>query len=169
MPWQDNMEAKEAEHHLHSPGYWFGKSADQSGSDWAADTLTSFQAISGNGVYGADANDEAKILGSSDTPFLTGSQKFDLHRILVKGVSAGTPYKLRIVWGTGTMAAAITALQYAETMVQFDSANPQLSAGIPIEIQMPRLAVGTQVWIQAKNATDNATIDFFIGLHEYPF
>jgi len=154
--------------HFHSQGRWLGKSADQSGNDWGADTLTPFQAISGNGVYGADANDEAKVIGSGDMPIITGNVKFDLHRLLIVDVSVDTVYKLRIVYGSGTMAAAITAGQYSETMIKFDSSNPQQSAGIPFDVQMPRISSSTcKVWIQAKCATDNATVDFFVGLHEY--
>ena len=71
------------------------------------------------------------------------------------------------VYGTGTMGDAITALQYTEFMVKFDSANPQQSAGIPFDLMMERQLTDTQVWIQAWNATNNATIDFLVGLHEY--
>ena len=46
--------------------------------------------------------------------------------------------------------------------------NPQTGAGAPIDVRMPRIACGSKVWVQAKNATDNATIDFFCGGHEYP-
>lgn len=153
--------------HFHGPERWFGKSADQSEDDWAADTLTPFRAISGDGDYGADANDEAKVLGEDDTPVQAGRVYFDMHRVLVVGVSVNTEYKLRFIWGTGTMAAAITAGQYTEVLVKFDATNPQQSAGIPFDLRIRRLAAGTQVWCQAKNATDNATIDFYIGLHEY--
>ena len=38
---------------------------------------------------------------------------------------------------------------------------------VPIVIQMPRVAVASKVWVQAKNATDNATVDFFVGMHFY--
>ena len=70
--------------HFHTRERWFGISGDQSGDDWAlAAGLTPFQAISGNGVFGADANDEAKVLGTDDTPAITNKQFFDMHRILV--------------------------------------------------------------------------------------
>jgi hypothetical protein len=152
--------------YFHIRERWFGKSADQSGNNWGADTLTPFQAISGAGVYGADANDEAKVVGSDDTPIFVGDTRMAAQRILVVGVSVDTHYKLRVVYGTGTMADAITALQYTEIMVKFDATNPQQSAGIPFDIKVPRLDVGTKIWLQAKNATDNATIDFFVGGHE---
>jgi hypothetical protein len=160
-------EVKEVEEHIHTRERWFGKSADQSGNDWALDGLTPYQAISGNNAYGSDADDEAKVLGTDDTPVITGMTVFDLHRVLVVHVSQDSVYKMRFVYGTGTMAAAISAGQTSEIMVKFDAANPQQSAGIPFEVKMPRLAVDTKVWCQAWNATDDATVDFFIGLHEY--
>lgn len=145
---------------------WFGISADQTGDDWAADRLVVFQAISGSAVYGADADDEAKVFGADDTPVVTGKTKFALRRILIDDSSVSTEYKLRVVWGTGTMAAAITAEQTTEVMVQSDATNPQLSAGVPIDVNMPLIDADTQVWVQCKNATDNATIDFYASLYE---
>lgn len=65
------------------------------------------------------------------------------------------------------MADAITANQVSTIMVKFDSTNPQLSAGVPVDVRMPGFAVGNKVWIQVWNATNNATIDFYVGVHEY--
>ncbi|KKN24531.1 hypothetical protein LCGC14_0893930 [marine sediment metagenome] len=158
----------EHDQHFHNRERWFGISADQSGNDWAADTLNSFIAISGAGVYGADASDEAKVFGTDDTPIFTGNVEYDIRRILVADVSVNTVWKVRFVWGTGTMANAITAGQTTEEMFLFDATNPQLSAGVPVDVRIPRVAVGTKLWMQARNATDNATIDFFVGAHGYP-
>jgi len=157
----------EIEDHFHTRERWLGISADQSGNDWALNTLNPFVAISGSGAYGADPNDEAKVLGTDDTPVITGKVAFDLHRILVLDVDHDTPYKLRIVYGTGTQAQAVEAKQYTEVMVLFDATNPQLSAGIPIEVRMPKIVADTKVWVDVWNATDNSEIDFFIGVHEY--
>jgi len=158
----------EIEKHFHSRGRWLGKLGTQTATAWADDTLTPYQAISGNDDYGGDVNDEALVVGTDDAPQITGMVKFDLHKVLITAVSVDTVYKLRIVYGSGTMAAAIIAGQYSEFMVKFDSSNPQQSAGIPFHVQMPRLTSGTdKVWIQAWNATDNATVDFFVGIHEY--
>jgi len=151
--------------HFHNRERWFGISGDQSGNDWALEAgLTPFQAISGNGDFGGDADDEAKVLGSDDTPAITNKQFFDPHRILVITVSAATAYILRIIYGTGTMADAEAAGQYSDVPYIRESG---VGRGRPIETMMPKLAVGTKVWIRAKNATDNATIDFLIGMHEY--
>lgn len=154
--------------HNHSNERWLGISADQSGNDWALDTLTPFVAISGSNTYGGDADDEALILGTDDTPIEPNNVKFDLHRILIVAVEHGTPYKLRIVFGSGTMDQAVTAKTYTEVVVQFDVTNPQLSAGVPVEVQMPRCVSGTnKIWIQAWNATNDSEIDFLVGVHEY--
>ena len=160
-------ELLEIEEHLHNTERWFGAKAVPTATSWADDTLTAFQAISGNGDYGSDADDEAEVFGSADTPAQTGKTKFDVHKILIVDTSVGTVYKIRMVWGSGTMADAISAGQYTEEMYLIDAANPQQSGGSPVEILMPRLDAGTKVWVQARNATDNATIDFFVGIHEY--
>ncbi len=146
--------------HIHNRERWLGDTAVEA-------SLTPYQAISGNGDYGADANDEADLLTAGDTPVIAGMTLFDFRELMVEDVSADTPYVLRIVYGTGTMGDAITAGQYTMTMVQFDSTNPQLSAGVPVEVRIPQLAATTKVWVQAKNVTNNATIDFFVGIHEY--
>ena len=124
--------------------------------------LTVFQAISGAGVFGADANDEAKLMGLDDSPLIAGHITFDLHRIMVDAASNANPFVLRIIWGTGTMAEGEAAGQYSDIMVT------EARKGSPIEIRMPRLASGVdKAWLRAKNGTNNATIDFFIGVHEY--
>lgn len=151
--------------HFHNRERWFGKLGVQTATDWGEQaSLTPFQAISGNGVFGADADDEAKVLGTDDTPAITDKQFFDLHRLLVITVSAATAYILRIVYGTGTMAAAEAAGQYSDVPYIRESG---VGRGRPIDTMLPKLAAGTKLWIRAKNATDNATIDFIAGLHEY--
>uniref|UniRef100_A0A6M3LL40 Uncharacterized protein n=1 Tax=viral metagenome TaxID=1070528 RepID=A0A6M3LL40_9ZZZZ len=158
----------EIEKHFHNKERWFGASADQSGADWALeDSLTTFQAISGDGVYGADANDEALVWGTGDGTPVTGDTKFDLHRILFVTLSVDTPYIIRFVWGTGTMAAAITANQYSTIIVQ-NIVTGSKENGAPVDVMMPRLTYGTdKVWAQAKCATDDATADFLVGIHGY--
>lgn len=166
-------EVEAIEHHIHRQARSFGKSADQSGNNWCTeDRLVPFRAISGNGDYGSDANDEAKIFGSSDTPFIAGHTLFDIWGFLVVEVSHDDEYILRFIWGEGglTMLQAIAAGQYSTKMVKFDSALPTTSAGSPIEIGLHRVPVGTQCWVQAKNVNDNAYIDFYItGAHGYNY
>ncbi len=156
------------EHHLHAKSRVFGISADQSGNNWATeDRLAAFIAISGNGDFGSDPNDEAKVFGTADTPFITGQTYFDTGAITVTNVSNDNVYIIRIVWGTGTMADAVLAGQYSEKAFKFDSTNPQLTSNEQIDIGMPPIPVGTKVWVQVKNGTDNATLNFLVDVHGY--
>ncbi len=160
---------EELENHFHNRERWFGKLAVQTATDWADDNLSPYRAISGNGVYGADPNDEAQVLGTADTPVIAGKTKYDMHRIAITASSSTSVWKLRVVYGTGTMADAVAAGQYSTVMVRYDPAIGE-NSNANIEIMIPRLTSGTyKVWVQGKNATDNATIDFFVGLHEYTF
>ena len=165
---------EELEKHFHSRERWFGISADQAGADWNESVSDAsmpdiFTAISGNDTYGADANDEAKVIGTGDTCGITGMTKFDLHRIVIIDASATTFYILRIVYGSDTLANNITAGQYSEVVFQRNTGAGE-AHGTPLAIQMPRLTWGTdKVWIQAKNTTDNADVDFFFGLHCYKY
>lgn len=156
----------EIEKHLHNRERWYGKLAVQTATDWADNTLTPFVAISGNNAYGTDANDEAKVIGTADTPGIAGMAKFDLHRIFISAASAATIWKLQIIYGTGTMADAIAAGQFSTFMVR--TTTPTATQDVPVDVMMPRGACGaTQVWLRAWCATDNATISFFVGVHEY--
>ena len=159
----------EIEYHLHNTERWLGKLAVQTATDWADSNIsTPFHAISGNNAYGSDPNDEAQVLGTADTPVQAGMVRYDPHEILVVACSVTTPVKVRAVFGTGTMAAAIAAGQYSERMFHLDPAAAS-GQGVPVPLMMPRCAAGTcKLWMQFWSVTDNATIDFYLGLHEYP-
>jgi len=164
----------EIERHFHSRERWFGISANQSGNDWALDTLTPFVAISGADAYGTDhtggagAVDEAYVIGTDDMPGISGMVKFDIHRILILDVDHSTVYKLRIVYGSVDRATSVSTGLYSEITILFDAVSPTISAGSPVDVQMPRLTSGVDmVWIEAWNANDNSQIDFLVGIHEY--
>jgi len=129
--------------------------------------LTPFVAISGAGDFGADLNDEAKVLGPDDTPVRVGSTTFDMRRLSIVDVSNATLFFLRLVYGAAgqTMAASEAAGQFTEVAVQQQTAAGQ---NRPQEIMLERRPVGSQLWVRAKNATNNATVSFVVGIHEYP-
>ena len=155
-------EVLDVEHHLHNRERWCGISADQGGEDWALEAgLTVFRATSGLGVFGAGATDAAKIISTDDTPFIAGMTRFDVHRVKVHAASNANPYVLRFVWDATDMATGEAAGRYSDVMIS------DARKGGPVDIIMPRLTLTDKVWCRAKNGTDDATIDFFIGLHEY--
>jgi hypothetical protein len=157
-------EVTEVEKHFHTRARWFGKLASQTGTDWADNTLSPYRVISGDNVYGADANDEALVFGTADI-VITGQTKYDADSIMVVASSATTPWKIRFIYGTGTMADAITAGQFSETIVQVISVSSRLAKE---NFRMPRLTIGTdKLWAQGWNASDNATLDFLVGIHGY--
>lgn len=161
------------ESHFHAPERWIGKRGTQTATDWGTpDSIAPFRAISGDNTYGADANDEALILGTGDSPLTVGNLRFDIHRIFVIDASKRTPYKLRIAFGSTTLAAAISAGAYSEVITKGiptdEEENDGNCPGLGVDVRMPRCVAGTdKVWVQAWNATDNATVDFLVGLHEY--
>ncbi len=157
------QEAYETENHLHNRERWFGKLGAQTATDWGEEaSLAPYRAISGAGIFGVDANDEALVLGTDDTPAIAGMTRFDPHRLEVTAASNATDWVLRLIYGSGTMAEAEGDGQYSDVMVQ------EARKGSPIDLMVPRCPTGEcQIWVRAKNATNNAWIDFFIGIHEY--
>lgn len=161
-------EIEYAEHHLHHKSKTYGKSADQSGNNWATENVfTPYVAISGAGDFGSDSNDEAKVFGSEDTPVWPGQEFFDPGEIIVTNVSNDNLFLIRIAWGIGTLSEAIAAGQYSTKPAKFDSTNPQVTANTSVILSTEKLAVGTKVWVQIKNGTNNATINFFVDAHGY--
>jgi hypothetical protein len=156
--------ATETEKHFHTRARWFGKKGTQTATDWADDILGAYRVISGSNAYGTDANDAALVWGTADA-MIAGQTKMDMDKIMVVSSDSTSPWKLRLIYGSGTMADAITAGQYTETMVQVISNTSRIGKE---EIRMPRLTIGTdQIWCQGWNATNNATLDFYVGIHGY--
>lgn len=165
----------EIEKHFHNYERWAGKAADQSGvNPWAAmlssaGMQTSYRCISGTNDYGGDANDEAQVWGLYDTLSVGGvtQTKLDVHRIFITASSITTIWYVRLVYGTGTLADAITAGQYSTFPVVADAAQGG-SIDVIINVMMPRITIGThKIWVQGKSATNNATLDFLVGFHGY--
>jgi len=167
-------EASYIEDHLHHYVRWFGKLNPQTATNWCVTMdghlAQPYRVISGNGAYGSDPGDEAKLFGTADIP-ITGMLNGDFNEILPLANSSNTVYLLRIAWGTGNLAAAIAAGQYTEFPFFRPSADNNRKITIVTSKKIPTLVAGlpTQIWCQCQNASDNATIDFFIGVHGYNF
>jgi len=160
----DSTYIEHIEYHFHNEERWFGASADQSGDDWALESsLTAFSATSQAGDFTASA---VKVLGTDDTPDATGMTLFDSRRILIASAADNLAYVFRVIWGTGTSSSAETANQYTDIMFFAVTAAGPGAAGVPLDIRMPLLAVGTKVWVKVKAATSQA-VTFYAGLHEY--
>jgi len=154
----------EIERHLHSYEIGFETAAVPNAEIHVADAIGdgagAFQIDAGNDDWGA----WVQVLGSSDTPFRSGSVKFDLHRIEIEAAEQNQTYFIQIAFGESG-AIALAAEDYTETIVS--PASNLIDSG-PIEIQTRRIAVGTKAWVRCKCPGQNtATLDFYPLLHEY--
>ena len=148
--------------HFHSREIWRGKRDPQTETLWADNTLNPFILTSGDNDYGA----AEQILGSEDTPVKPEYIFYDPHRILVAALSSDTVYKIRTAYGVGTVEDALSAGHFSEMMVVRGGVG-LITGGDPHEMMIPRLAVGTKMWMYCWNVTNTATISLFIGFHEY--
>ena len=152
------------ETHLHSRERWWGAVAvpDETNAI-EANVTRPFAATSGNDTWGA----AIPILGTADDPTV-GLVKFDLHRLLITDIDADTtPWRVRIITGTGTSAAAIGAGDWTETMVIANAVPGNRAGGTPIDIQSLRHDVGVKCWCSVWNDTAGEILSFFYGVHGY--
>lgn len=155
--------AHEIETHLHSRTRRWGAVAFPDETNAIAATVTvPFVAVSGNDDWGA----AIPICGTADVPVPTGNVKFDAGYIFVTDTDHATPYKIRIIYGTGTSAAAIIAEQWSEEMF-ITAAGPFLS-GTGVNFQMPRVDVGAKLWCSIWNENNLSEAHLFWGAHGYP-
>lgn len=155
----------EIEKHVHSRGRWWGATGAPDETNAIAATVTvPFAATSGNDDWGT----AIPVCGTGDTPVPTGLVKFDAHRLLITDLDDDTtPWRIRFIYGTGTSAAAITAGQWSEEMIQSNAVPGNRAGGTPLDFQMPRIDVGTKMWAQAWNDTNGEVLSFFWGAHGY--
>ena len=158
-------EVEEVGQHVHNVVRWWGATGAPNETNAIADTVTvPFVAISGNDTWGT----AIPIKGTADNPVLTGMTEFDPNELLVVDTDHTTPYKMRIIFGNGTSADAITAGQCSEVM--FITAAGPFSSGVPVTVKMPQIViVGWKLWAQVWNATNLSNVDFFWDAHGYPY
>jgi hypothetical protein len=154
----------EIERHLHSYERWFETASVPNGEVHVADRLGdgggSFQIDAGNDDWGA----WLQILGSSDTPSVSGEEKYDLHRLEIDSAERNSKYYVQIAFGTSG-AAAIASGDYTEGSVK--PVSNQIDSG-PVTLQARRQDAGTKAWARCKcPGQDTATLDFTFGIHEY--
>ena len=155
----------EVERHFHSRERWLGAAVTPSGETHVADNIgtskTAFRLDAGNNDWGA----WVQTLGSSDTPVIFGSVKFDPHRVVITAVErANAVYFIQFAQGESG-AAALSTGAYSDTVIQLTNTAPR---GQPFVIQSRRIIAGTKAWARCLCVGQNTgTIDFYFGIHEY--
>ena len=155
----------ETDRHVHHYARAFGLAAVPNGEIHVADEITSnpapFQIDAGNDDWGA----WVQVLGSSDTPSIAGSAKFDAHRLTIVSVqTANVTYFIQIAVGTSG-AAALAAGTYTDLVFRPQSVNGRPA---PIPLGMRRADAGTKSWARNLARGENtATLSFYLEVHEY--
>jgi hypothetical protein len=163
-------DADHSEEHVHNRVVWYGKNADQTTIWCNAESMTGFVATSGDNAWGTAGTDPAKCFNVTDvlTELGTGLVCADFDKILITANTSNTMYRGRVVWGTVAQSVtdAITALQYTDFLYTRTNTD---TTRIARDIKMPRLTMDNWVRVVIWNATDDATLTFFFGVHAYDF
>jgi len=152
----------EVEKHLHSAGSWFEAATTPSGTTHVGDRIGG-----GAGPYQIDAGNDTwgswvQVLGSSDTPARTGQAYFDPHEMVIDDCEVNAVYFVQFSRGASG-DAGYTAGTYTE--VVFYGAK---SGGLIIDVQTGRAPAGALLWARCMvPGVNTATLDFYLGIHEY--
>lgn len=155
----------ETDRHVHHYSRTFGAAAAPSGETHVADEITSdpapFVVDAGNDTWGT----WVQLLGSSDTPSISGSEKFDPHLInIVSAENANVIYLIQLAAGASG-AAALTAGTYSDKVFIPQSANGRPA---PVPIGIKRQDTGTKVWMRTlARGTNTSELGIYIEIHEY--
>lgn len=157
----------EIDQHFHNIERWWGSTgADTETNAIAATVTVPYSATSGNDTWGA----AIPICGTGDNPVLATMDEFDAHRLMIVDLDDETdPWRVRIIWGTGTSAEAIVAEQWSEVVIIANAVPGNRAGGTPIDVRMPPIDVGTKLWAQSWNDTNGEVLQFFWGAHGYPY
>ncbi len=148
--------------HFHTRGRVFGTAAAPNGEVHVADTdsMTAFQPDAGNDTWGT----WLQVVGSSDTPIITGSLHFDIPDILITAVERNNViHRIQIAHGTSG-AAALALGDYSDLIYK-----PQTTQGEETYVifQSASISVGIKVWMRVWAAgQDTGTLDAFLRIHE---
>lgn len=156
----------ELERHFHNRERWWGAvAAPDETNACEANVTRPFVATSGDDTWGA----AIPVCGTADDPTPgDGDTKFDLHRLLITDLDDDTdPWRIRIIWGTGTSGDAISAGQWTEMMVQSNAVPGNRAGGQPLDVIMRRVDVGAKIWCSVWNDSNGETLSFFVGCHGY--
>ncbi len=159
-------EVSEVENHIHNRERWMAAAAVPAGethiADPVTDSQTSFQVDGGNDTWGP----WVQMLGSSDTPVTVGMTMFDLRRLLIVSHERNNNvYLLQIAFGASG-AAALAAGTYTEMSLVTGGGTTEVG---PVELIGRRQDAASKGWVRTWAVGQNTgTLDFLIGLHEYP-
>lgn len=156
----------EIERHLHNTERWFGAANTPVGETHVADlmeiTNAPFTLTAGDNDFGP----WVQVLGSGDTPVVTGAVKFDQHRFLVTDTNSTNPFVIQVVSGEfEDIPTKLANFDYSSS--PYISATNNNDSGIS-DVLVRRQDVGVKVWSRVRCIGESGTvISLFFGIHEY--
>jgi len=158
----------ETERHFHTNEVWFGLAGTPSGETHRADRLIDkpepFQLDAENNDYGS----WVQILGSTDTPFVSGNTRYDLHQLIVASHERNNIFhNVQICFGeSAELAANLTSGNYTEA--PFVTPSAPGGQNEPIDFKDKRDVSLVKAWARVWSKGQNTgTVDLYFGLHEY--
>lgn len=156
----------EIERHLHSGACWFGAANTPSGThgaDRIGTCTSSFQLDAGDSSVTPTWGSWVLIFGSDDTPERDDMQFFDPHLMAVSATEGAFDYCIQFSRGAAG-DDGISAGTYTEVMYCSDGNK---NAG-RTNLQTGRAPAESSIWARClAQGRDTATINFYIGIHEY--
>ena len=139
--------------------------ADVADEDHVGDRIgpgvVAFQLDAGNDDWGT----WVQVLGTEDTPARASQAYFDPHEIVITSTERAGTYFFQLTRGTSG-AAGLAAGTYTEFVYESDSVGAK-AAGITA-VQTGRAPAGSKLWARTLCVGETtATIDFYMGIHEY--
>ncbi len=156
----------EIERHVHSYERAFEIATVPNGEIHVADRIGD-----GNGAFQADAgNDDwgtwLQVVGSGDTPVISGKKFFNFHRISVTAVQRSLSVHF-MQMGFGDSGAEALSLGNTTEMPPYKPQSVNAEP-YPLIVQGRRKIAGTKVWIRIKIPGQvSGTFDFYPAIHEY--
>lgn len=121
-----------------------------------------FTCVSGNNTWGP----VIQVIGARDDPGPKGTGTYHIHRVQIATQSTLTAWRIRLFYGVDTLEEAVQAQRWTEIMHVTAVAVPGAAGGANIPVKIPSLpSRASSVWAQAWNATNLATVEFFVGCH----
>ncbi len=165
---QDTLSAILAhlDQHDHGRHWLMSKKALQTGSSKADSLALSFYDFDLTADADSTFGTPVQLLGSSDTPVVSGFTLFDVHEVVITAVNSDTLYKLRLAWGASS-EIGVAANDYTDLWIWGDTTNPQSVSNSGLEVQIPSLAAGTLLWASIANAAGGQTMSMKFTLLEH--
>lgn len=157
-------EIQEVERHVHNRERWSGLAAAPSGivNGGDFDVMAPYVPDAGNDDWGA----WVLLLGTADTPVLTGMTKFDPHQLFITAAERNTAiHRIQVAWHATSATIALAAGDYTELMFKPEGAT---FTSTPIPLKSKRCNTGQTIWVRIwADGGNTGTLNMFLGVHEY--